>query len=80
MTNEVILAKIDAFVEELKAEGVTDIVFAAGNDSGLFAVKYAGDYRGISYLAMSSLMNIMFDSMQEIAMELKDDGRENHGE
>mgnify|MGYP001376207370 FL=1 len=78
MSNEVILAKIDNFVEELKELGVSDIVVAAGNDAGFFSVKYSGDYRGISYLAMSSLMNIMFDSMQEIALELKEDGRENY--
>jgi hypothetical protein len=78
MSNEVILARIDGFVEELKELGVTDIVVAAGNDAGFFSVKYSGDYRGISYLAMSSLMNIMFDSMQEIAMEMKEDGRENY--
>lgn len=78
MSNEVILAKIDNFVEELKELGVGDIVVAAGNDAGFFSVKYSGDYRGISYLAMSSLMNIMFDSMQEIALELKEDGRENY--
>ena len=78
MSNEVILARIDGFVEELKELGVNDVVIAAGNDAGFFSVKYSGDYRGISYLAMSSLMNIMFDSMQEIAMELKEDGRENY--
>ena len=78
MSNEVILARIDGFVEELKELGVSDIVIAAGNDAGFFSVKYSGDYRGISYLAMSSLMNIMFDSMQEIAMEMKEDGRENY--
>ena len=78
MSNEVILARIDGFVEELKELGVTDIVVAAGNDEGFFSVKYSGDYRGISYLAMSSLMNIMFDSMQEIDLEMKEDGRENY--
>ena len=78
MSNEGILARIDGFVEELKELGVHDVVVAAGNDAGFFSVKYSGDYRGISYLAMSSLMNIMFDSMQEIAMEMKEDGRENY--
>lgn len=78
MSNEVILARIDAFVEDLKLLGVSDVVVAAGNDAGFFSVKYSGDYRGISYLAMSSLMNIMFDSMQEIALEMKEDGRENY--
>ena len=78
MTNEIILAKIDGFVEELKELGVADIVIAARIDEGFFSVKYSGDYRGISYLAMSSLTNIMFDSMQEIALEMKEDGRENY--
>ena len=69
------LAMMDSFIQDLKEVGVTDVVIAAGNDEGFFGVKYSGDYRGISYLAMSSLMNIMFDSMQEIALEMKDDGR-----
>jgi len=78
VSNEQVLAMIDSFIVDLKEAGVTDIVVAAGNDDGFFGVKYSGDYRGISYLAMSSLMNIMFDSMQEIALEMKDDGRENN--
>ena len=78
MSDESVLAMMDAFIQDLKENGVTDIVIAAGNDDGFFGVKYSGDYRGISYLAMSSLMNIMFDSMTEIALEMKDDGRENH--
>ena len=78
MSNEAVLAMMDSFIQDLKEVGVTDVVIAAGNDDGFFGVKYSGDYRGISYLAMSSLMNIMFDSMQEIALEMKDDGRENY--
>ena len=78
MSDETVLAMMDAFIQDLKENGVTDIVIAAGNDDGFFGVKYSGDYRGISYLAMSSLMNIMFDSMTEIALEMKDDGRENN--
>jgi len=77
VTNETVLAMMDSFILDLREQGVTDVVIAGGNDSGFFGVKYAGDYRGISYLAMSSLMNIMFDSMQEIALEMKEDGREN---
>jgi hypothetical protein len=77
VSNEQVLAMIDSFIVDLKDAGVTDVVVAAGNDDGFFGVKYSGDYRGISYLAMSSLMNIMFDSMQEIALEMKEDGREN---
>lgn len=78
MSDETVLAMMDSFIQDLKDNGVTDIVIAAGNDDGFFGVKYAGDYRGLSYLAMSSLMNIMFDSMTEIALEMKDDGRENN--
>tara|TARA_B100000287_G_scaffold319331_1_gene303159 strand:+ start:492 stop:731 length:240 start_codon:yes stop_codon:yes gene_type:complete len=78
VSNEAVLAMMDSFIQDLKEVGVTDVVIAAGNDEGFFGVKYSGDYRGISYLAMSSLMNIMFDSMQEIALEMKDDGRENY--
>ena len=78
MSDEMVMAKVNAFAQELKELGVHDVVVAAGNDAGFFSVKYSGDYRGISYLAMSSLMNIMFDSMQEIAMEMKEDGRENY--
>ena len=78
MSNEIVLAMMDSFIQDLKAKGVTDIVIAAGNDDGFFGVKYSGDYRGISYLAMSSLMNIMFDSMTEIALEMKEDGREDN--
>jgi hypothetical protein len=78
MTNEAVLSMMDSFIQDLKGVGVTDVVISAGNDEGFFGVKYSGDYRGISYLAMSALMNIMFDSMQEIALEMKDDGRENN--
>ena len=78
MSNETVLAMMDSFITDLKEVGITDVVIAAGNDAGFFGVKYSGDYRGISYLAMSSLMNIMFDSMQEIALEMKEDGRENY--
>tara|TARA_B100001250_G_scaffold370798_1_gene355194 strand:- start:1486 stop:1725 length:240 start_codon:yes stop_codon:yes gene_type:complete len=78
VTNDAVLAMMDSFIQDLKEAGVTDVVIAAGNDEGFFGVKYSGDYRGISYLAMSSLMNIMFDSMTEIALEMKDDGRENN--
>ena len=78
MTTDAVLAMMDSFIQDLTEAGVTDVVIAAGNDEGFFGVKYSGDYRGISYLAMSSLMNIMFDSMTEIALEMKDDGRENN--
>ncbi len=78
MTDEQALAKMDALVQELKELGVEDMVLAAGNNDGFFAVKYGGDYRGVAYLAMSALMNIMFDSMTEIVMEMNKDGREDH--
>ena len=51
MTNEVILAKISAFIDDLKEEGIEDFVFAAANSDGFMAVKYDGDPRAILYLA-----------------------------
>jgi len=80
MTNEVILAKISAFIDDLKEEGIEDFVFAAANSDGFMAVKYDGDPRAILYLARTLDLNIMFDSMQELVMEMSQDGRTDYGE
>tara|TARA_B100000927_G_scaffold291706_1_gene295922 strand:+ start:13678 stop:13920 length:243 start_codon:yes stop_codon:yes gene_type:complete len=80
VTNEVILAKISAFIDDLKEEGIEDFVFAAANSDGFMAVKYDGDPRAILYLARTLDLNIMFDSMQELVMELSQDGRKDHSE
>ncbi len=80
MTNEVILAKISAFIDDLKEEGIEDFVFAAANSDGFMAVKYDGDPRAILYLARTLDLNIMFDSMQELVMEMSQDGRKDYGE
>ncbi len=80
MTNEVVMAKIAAFIDDLKEEGIEDFVFAAANSDGFMAVKYDGDPRAILYLARTLDLNIMFDSMQEIVLEMSQDGRANHGE
>ena len=80
MTNEVILAKISAFIDDLKEEGIEDFVFAAANSDGFMAVKYDGDPRAILYLARTLDLNIMFDSMQELVMELSQDGRKDNSE
>ena len=53
MTDEVIMAKVNNFCEELKELGVDDFVFAAGSDNGLLAVQYDGDPKGIIFLAMT---------------------------
>jgi hypothetical protein len=74
MTDEVTMAKIDAFVEELKADGVEDFIFAASTSDGFMAVRYSGDPRAILYLARTLDLNIMFDSMQEMAMEASKHG------
>ncbi len=80
MTNEVVMAKIAAFIDDLKAEGIEDFVFAAANSDGFMAVKYDGDPRAILYLARTLDLNIMFDSMQEIVMEMNQDGRADYSE
>ena len=80
MTNEVVMAKIAAFIDDLKEEGIEDFVFAAANSDGFMAVKYDGDPRAILYLARTLDLNIMFDSMQEIVMEMNQDGRADYSE
>jgi hypothetical protein len=78
MVNESILAKIDAFIEELAEEGVDDVVFAAASSDGFMAVKYSGEPRSILYLVRTLDLNIMFDSIQEMVVEFGNDGRENN--
>jgi len=78
MVDETILAKIDAFIEELAEEGVDDVVFAAASSDGFMAVKYSGEPRSILYLVRTLDLNIMFDSIQEMVVEFGNDGRENN--
>ena len=78
MVSDSTLAKIEAFVEDLKEEGITDFIFAASNSDGFMAVKYDGDPRAILYLARTLDLNIMFDSMQEMVMEMSNRGREDN--
>jgi hypothetical protein len=80
VVNEALLAKIDGFIQELQSEGLQDIVFAAASPEGGIAIKYDGEPRGILYLVRTLDLNIMFDSMQQMAMEVSGLGRENHGE
>lgn len=74
MPNESTLAKIDAFIEELREEGIEDVVFAAGNAEGFLAVKYAGEPRAVLYLARLLDQNIMFESLEAMIMELGNNG------
>ena len=80
MVNESLLAKIDAFLIELKEEGIEDVVFAGANSEGFMAVKYDGNPKAILYLVRTLDLNIMFESMQEMVMEVAANGRENNGE
>ena len=81
MTDEIIMAKVQALIDELKELGVEDFIFAAGNEKGFLGVQYDGEPKGIAFLAMTSLMNIMFDAMTETALEVAKDGRrEDHSE
>ena len=80
MVDESILARIDAFLSELKEEGIEDVVFAGASPDGFMAVKYDGNPKAILYLVRTLDLNIMFDSMQEIVLEMSQDGRANHGE
>ena len=80
MVDESILAKIDAFLQELKEEGVEDVVFAGASSDGFMAVKYDGNPKAILYLVRTLDLNIMFDSMQEMVMEVAINGREDNRE
>jgi hypothetical protein len=80
MSDEVVMAKVNAFAQELKELGVEDFIFAAGSSSGLLAIQYDGDPRGICFLAMSALMSAMFDSIDGQMGEVGDGGREDHSQ
>tara|TARA_Y100000992_G_C21083685_1_gene404567 strand:- start:93 stop:335 length:243 start_codon:yes stop_codon:yes gene_type:complete len=80
MVDESILAKIDAFLQELKEEGVEDVVFAGASSDGFMAIKYDGNPKAILYLVRTLDLNIMYDSMQEMVMEVAHLGREDNSE
>ena len=60
--------------------GVEDFIFAAGSSAGLLAIQYDGDPRGVCFLAMSALMNAMFDSLDSDAGEMDVGRREDYSE
>ena len=80
MSDEIVMAKVNAFAQELKEMGVEDFIFAAGSSSGLLAIQYDGDPRGVCLLAVTALMNAMFDSIDNDTGEITDGGREDYGE
>ena len=81
MSNEIVMAKVNSFAQELKELGVEVFIFAAGSSSGMLAIQYDGDPRGICFLAMSALMNAMFDSLDAGDVEVSNNGgRENYSE
>ena len=80
MSDEIVMAKVNAFAQELKDLGVEDFIFAAGSSSGLLAIQYDGDPRGVCYLAMTALMNAMFESIDSTTGEAHHGGREEYGE
>tara|TARA_Y100001938_G_C7824765_1_gene298373 strand:- start:102 stop:344 length:243 start_codon:yes stop_codon:yes gene_type:complete len=80
MVDESILAKIDAFLQELKEEGVEDIVFAGASSDGFMAIKYDGNPKAILYLVRTLDLNIMYESMQDMVMEVAALGREDNSE
>lgn len=80
MSDEMVMAKVNAFAQELKELGVEDFIFAAGSSAGLLAIQYDGDPRGVCFLAMSALMNAMFDSLDSGAGEIDVGRREDYSE
>ena len=79
MTEEIIMAKVSAFAAELKELGVEDFIFAAGSSDGSLALQYDGDARGVAFLAMTTLMNAMFEAIEEQEMRTNY-GRKNNVE
>ena len=80
MSDEVVMAKVNAFAEELKELGIDDFIFAASSNDGMLAVQFDGDPRGICFLAMTTLFNAMREGVSG-SMEVHRDGRrENNGE
>ena len=75
MTDELIMAKVNGFIQELKEMGIEDLIFAAGSSSGMLAMQYDGDPKGVCYLAMATWMNAMFDSMDNTGVEFTNYGR-----
>jgi hypothetical protein len=45
MVDETTLAKIDAFIEELKVEGIEDVVFACASPEGFMVMEVAANGR-----------------------------------
>ena len=80
MSDEMVMAKVNAFAQELKELGVEDFIFAAGSSEGLLAIQYDGDPRGVCFLAMSALMNAMFDSIDHDVGEMDVGRREDYSE
>jgi hypothetical protein len=74
MSDEVIMARVNAFAEELKELGIDDFIFAAGSDNGMLAIQYDGDPRGICFLAMTTLFNAMMEGVTD-SMEVNQRGR-----
>ncbi len=80
MSDEIIMAKVNSFAAELRELGVDDFIFAAGSDSGMLAIQYDGDPRGICFLAMTTLINAMMEGVSD-NMEVANRGRrENNSE
>jgi len=79
MTDEIIMAKVSAFAQELRELGIEDFIFAAGSSDGTLALQYDGDARGVAFLAMTTLMNAMFEVIEEQDVRINY-GRKDNGQ
>jgi hypothetical protein len=80
VVDEAALAKIDALVMELTADGVTDFVMACANSDGMLGFRMNGSPQQMVYLANALLFQIMNSSLYDDEEEVVDSGRENYGE
>ena len=80
MVDEASLAKIDALVMELAADGVTDLVVACANSEGMLGFRMNGSPQQMVYLANALLFQLMYSSLYDDDEEVVASGRENYGE
>jgi len=80
VVDEASLAKIDALVMELAADGVTDLVVACANSEGMLGFRMNGSPQQMVYLANALLFQLMHSSLYDDDEEVVASGRENYGE
>lgn len=87
MSDEVLAAKIESFIQDLKEEDIEDIVIGTTTKDGLIMIRYNGDERTLSHILRMIDSRMMVDTAKEMILEVFDDmlgeivyGRENNSQ